>query len=85
MNPNIIASGQEALRIYREERAAAKAAGPEAFRKWNEEQELKKAQRGTTPMQAIRNFCLSCVGDSYSEVKNCSSTKCPLHIYRPYK
>ncbi len=85
MNPNIIASGQEALRIYREERAAAKAAGPEALAKWNAEQELKKAQRGTTPMQAIRDFCMNCVGDSYNDIKNCTAKKCPLYIYRPYK
>jgi hypothetical protein len=35
-----------------------------------------------TPMKAIRAKCLDCSGDSYSEVKLCPSTECPLYPYR---
>lgn len=32
--------------------------------------------------QAIRNFCLECVGYESAEVIRCTSTECWLHPYR---
>lgn len=41
------------------------------------------------PVKAIREFCLSCSGDSSAEVKLCTSKKCPLYAFRfgknPYR
>ena len=36
----------------------------------------------TSPIKAIREFCLGCVGYQVKEVKLCPSTKCPLHPFR---
>ena len=35
-----------------------------------------------TPIEAIRKFCLECVGGSWKEVELCSSYKCPLWQHR---
>ena len=35
-----------------------------------------------TPVKSIRKYCLWCSGDSYSEVKQCVITDCPLFPYR---
>lgn len=34
---------------------------------------------------AIKAFCLTCVGYDRQEVKNCSSFGCPLWEYRPFR
>lgn len=34
---------------------------------------------------AIRAFCLHCVGDSRHHVAHCTSYNCPLYALRPYK
>jgi hypothetical protein len=43
----------------------------------------------TSPVKAIRQFCLECSGDSSAEVKRCNSAKCPLYPFRfgknPYR
>lgn len=36
----------------------------------------------TSPVKAIRAFCLDCVGGSANEVKLCPSTKCALRPFR---
>ena len=36
----------------------------------------------TTPMKAIRQYCLWCCLDQYQEVTLCPAVKCPLHAYR---
>lgn len=36
----------------------------------------------TSPIKAIREFCLGCVGHSAHEVKLCPSVKCPLYPFR---
>ena len=38
-----------------------------------------------SPRQAIKVFCLQCVGFSRSDIKNCSARACALHAYRPYQ
>ena len=78
------AAGQAALKLYREARARAKAKGPKAYAEWEADQKLKQALKKTTPMMAIKNFCNSCV-ETRVHVKNCTSFKCPLYIYRPYQ
>lgn len=35
-----------------------------------------------TPLKAIKNYCIMCMGYQKSFVKDCPSTKCPLHAYR---
>jgi hypothetical protein len=35
-----------------------------------------------TPMRAIREKCLDCMGGSYREVRLCPITDCSLHVYR---
>lgn len=35
-----------------------------------------------TPLKAIREFCLDCVGGKATDVKDCSSEICPLKPFR---
>ena len=35
-----------------------------------------------TPLKAIRDHCLECMGWSAYEVKNCTGKLCPLYPYR---
>ncbi len=47
---------------------------------------FQKALNGTcSPRQAIKAFCLRCVGYSRADVTNCTAWKCPLHRYRPFQ
>lgn len=39
----------------------------------------------TNPVKAIRDWCLQCSGDSYENLKMCSSTDCPLYPFRQGK
>ena len=34
------------------------------------------------PKDAIRAYCLECTAGSVKEVKNCTSTNCPLYLLR---
>ena len=36
----------------------------------------------TSPIKAIRAYCLGCVGGSSNEVKLCPCTQCELHPFR---
>lgn len=36
----------------------------------------------TSPVKAIRAYCLECVGHQKNEVKNCTITACPLFPFR---
>ena len=48
-----------------------------------------EAKKPTNPLKVIREFCLSCVGNSSNEVKMCPSVMCPLYPFRfgrnPYR
>jgi len=35
-----------------------------------------------TPLKAIRQNCLECVGNSCKEVRECDKLDCPLYSYR---
>jgi len=35
--------------------------------------------------EAIKAFCLQCVGFKYKRVRTCSSPQCPLYQVRPYQ
>ena len=35
--------------------------------------------------QAIKAFCLECVGWKPDDVRNCQGYACPLYLYRPFK
>lgn len=46
----------------------------------------QKALKGTcSPRQAIKAFCLRCVGYSRPDVTHCTATTCPLHRFRPFQ
>ena len=38
-----------------------------------------------TPRNAIKAFCIECMGFVRSEVTNCDVIDCPLNLYRPYR
>lgn len=47
---------------------------------------MERAVTGeAAPRQAIKAFCLRCVGYLRAEVAGCTAFKCPLHKYRPYQ
>ena len=54
--------------------------------KFDEEtlQDMKDAQEGniTSPLKAIKLFCIDCCGGSFQEVKKCPCKKCPLYNFR---
>lgn len=76
--------GAAALAEWRAEKAYAEKKGGKFLEAWLEEQALKKARKGTSPMMAIKNFCVACV-ETREDVKNCTAKQCPLFLYRPYQ
>jgi hypothetical protein len=85
MNPEVLAKGKIALEQWRKEKAMMQKKGGKVYAAWLEEQELKKAQKKTSPLQAIKAFCNNCVGDIRSDITNCTAKQCNLYIYRPYQ
>lgn len=85
LTPEIIAKGTAALAKWRKTRAKAMKKGGAELEAWLEQERLKKVRKSITPKIAIKNFCLNCVGDSKQDIKNCTSTKCPLYVFRPYQ
>lgn len=78
------------LAKYRADLAAATKKGPKALAAFKEERAKGKPQKngGATPMQAIKQFCIQCVGDAEGvirDIRNCTAPKCPLFHLRPYK
>lgn len=45
----------------------------------------RAADGSASPRQAIKSFCLECVGYARKEVTNCTALACPLWLYRPYQ
>lgn len=43
----------------------------------------------TSPLKAIRCFCIECMGGQVREVKDCTAPNCPLYAFRmgknPYR
>ena len=65
----------------REWQAKEIASSPESYRGI-----LTRVYAGeASPRQAIKAFCLRCVGYLRNEVRDCTSWACPLHPYRPYQ
>ncbi len=52
---------------------------PAKYRK----QYIKAINRQLSPRQAIKIFCLECVGWVRNEAVLCTSETCPLYKYRP--
>ena len=47
---------------------------------------MERAVMGeASPRQAIKAFCLRCVGYVRADVTGCTAYKCPLHAYRPFQ
>ena len=44
-----------------------------------------KAMLGKSATAGIKAHCMECVGWLRDEVRNCTSTACPLYTYRPFK
>ncbi|PZX30855.1 hypothetical protein C7416_103588 [Cupriavidus phytorum] len=45
---------------------------------------LARCYDGTaSPRQAIKAFCIACVGERRKDVANCTCYACPLYRYRP--
>ena len=38
-----------------------------------------------SPRNAIKAFCIECMGYARGEVTNCDTIECPLNLYRPYR
>ena len=85
MDPAVLAKGQAALAKWRKEKAAAQKKGGQIWLNWLLADELRKAQKKISPMQAISNFCNNCVGNIRSDITNCTAKQCSLYIYRPYQ
>lgn len=47
--------------------------------------EAKYRARATSPLRAIRAFCVLCMGAQPKEVAKCSSKQCPLYLFRAGK
>lgn len=49
----------------------------------------EKVSKPTSPLKAIRAFCIECCGYQTSEVKSCTAPRCPLFEFRmgtnPYR
>ena len=45
---------------------------------------LKTVEGAASPREAIKAFCLECMGYARTEVRDCKSIVCPLNHYRPY-
>lgn len=45
--------------------------------------------KSTSPLEAIKDFCMECCGYQRDEVKTCSAPMCPLYEFRlgknPYR
>lgn len=39
----------------------------------------------SSPRQAIKAMCLTCVGYERKQIENCTGWSCPLWAYRPYQ
>jgi hypothetical protein len=46
---------------------------------------LRAAEGTASPREAIKAFCLECVGYKRVEVRRCTATACPLWAYRPWQ
>ncbi|KKL07231.1 hypothetical protein LCGC14_2588050, partial [marine sediment metagenome] len=44
---------------------------------------LAAVEGRATPRNAIKAFCLECMGWQRNEVSGCSTIDCPLNLYRP--
>lgn len=44
-----------------------------------------KDLKSKSKAEAIKAFCLECVGFKFKRVTNCTSPKCPLFNVRPYQ
>jgi len=86
----ILSPGAAALAKYRADLATAAKKGPKALAAFKAECAQRKPQKNgsATPMQAIKQFCIGCVGGdegTIRSIKGCTAPKCPLYHLRPYK
>jgi len=43
---------------------------------------MRKDDKKTTPLKAIRLWCLDCSGLQPKEIRDCERKECPLYLYR---
>ena len=50
---------------------------------------MEKTEKITSPLKAIRCFCIECMGGQVREVKDCTAPNCSLYAFRmgknPYR
>jgi hypothetical protein len=46
---------------------------------------MKSVSGDASPREAIKSFCLECMGWMRTEVTKCDTVACPLNYYRPYQ
>jgi hypothetical protein len=85
-----LSAGAAALAKYRADLAAAKKKGPKALAAFKAERQKAKPTKngGATPMMAIKQFCIQCVGaaeGAMADIRGCTAPKCALYHLRPYK
>lgn len=55
----------------------------------SEETSDVRGKEVTSPLKAIRAFCIDCQGGAVREIKSCTAPKCPLYAFRmgknPYR
>lgn len=81
-------------------KAPPKLAPPEPYLRYTRERRLDQVRRylpsverlflsayagKCSPRQAIKAFCLECMGLEKEDVKGCNAPACPLFEYRPYQ
>jgi len=86
----ILSGGVAALVKYRADLAAATKKGPEALAAFKAARTSAKPTKngGATPMQAIKRFCIQCVGNNEGairDIRGCTAPQCALFHLRPYK
>ena len=54
---------------------------PESYKK----NYLATVSGKASPRNAIKAFCIECMGYVRGEVTNCDTIDCPLNLYRPYR
>lgn len=47
-------------------------------------QSYLRAVSGGTTTNAIKAFCMECVGYDRAEIEVCTSLACPLYLFRPF-
>ncbi len=81
---NELSNREIALREYKEKIKSGEITAPPKLNP------IQKAEQNPTSLRlAVNAMCYQCMGaigkESKADIRNCTSTKCPLHNLRPYQ